>query len=215
MSITIELDTKRTNRLELICNTLNIDASEAVSEAIDVFIRKLATEGKIPIEASISGLDKTEAETEYKLEDIPDIRNARKYGLTERELATMGKSQAKNADKAERGDPKAQNVMGTYYESGNGVEKDYDKAIYWYTKSAEQGNTNAQYHLGVLYNKAKENPLRAYFWFEVARLCGFNITHIHQDYIIRLTEMLSARQIKAAQDEAQKKVQEIKQRTGI
>ena len=87
MSITIELDTKRTNRLELICNTLNIDASEAVSEALDVFIRKLATEGKIPIEASISGLDDSETETVYDLKDIPDIHDDRVYGLTARERA--------------------------------------------------------------------------------------------------------------------------------
>lgn len=210
MSINIELDEKHAQRLELVCNALELDSAGAVSEAIDIFFRKLVTDGKIPIEESMSGISDPKDEKDYKLEDIPDIDNAKKYGLTAKERAGLGKSAAKNLNKAEQGDPAAQNVMGTYYESGNGFEKNYDKAIYWYTKAANQGNTNAQYHLGVLYNKAKENPLRAYFWFEVARLCGFNITHIHQDYIIRLTEMLSARQIKAAQDEAVKKVKSIK-----
>ncbi|MBR0279006.1 MAG: sel1 repeat family protein, partial [Synergistaceae bacterium] len=107
--------------------------------------------------------------------------------------------------------PKAQNVMGTYYESGNGLAKDYMKAIYWYTKSANQGNSNAQYHLAVLYNKVEENPLKSYYWFEVARLCGFNVTAIHQDYMLRLTEKLSARQIKLAQDEAVRKVKAIQE----
>ena len=210
MSINLELDEKHSQRLEFICNALEVDSTGAVSEAIDIFFRKLVTEGKIPIEESMSGISDPKDEKDYKLEDIPDIQDSKKYGLTAKERANLGKSAAKNFAKAEQGDPAAQNVMGTYYESGNGFEKNYDKAIYWYTKSANQGNTNAQYHLGVLYNKAKENPLRAYFWFEVARLCGFNITHIHQDYIIRLTEMLSARQIKMAQYEAVKKVNSIK-----
>ncbi|MBQ7267301.1 MAG: sel1 repeat family protein, partial [Synergistaceae bacterium] len=80
---------------------------------------------------------------------------------------------------------------------------------YWYTKSANQGNSNAQYHLAVLYNKVEENPLKSYYWFEVARLCGFNVTAIHQDYMLRLTEKLSARQIKLAQDEAVRKFKAI------
>ncbi|MBQ7577767.1 MAG: sel1 repeat family protein [Synergistaceae bacterium] len=209
MSITLELDAKHEQRLELVCKTLELDSTGALSEALDIFFRKLVTEGKIPIEESMSGISDPSSEKDYKLEDIPDIKNDKKYGLTAKERESLGKTAKKNLSKAEQGDPAAQNVMGTYYESGNGLEKNYDKAIYWYTKAAEQGNTNAQYHLGVLYNKAKENPLRAYFWFEVARMCGFNITHIHQDYIIRLTEMLSPRQIKSAQDEAVKKVKAI------
>jgi len=36
------------------------------------------------------------------------------------------------------------------YENGMGVKKDYKKAIYWYEKSADQGNSNAQYHLGLM-----------------------------------------------------------------
>ena len=102
--------------------------------------------------------------------------------------------------------------MGTYYESGNGVEKDYWKAIYWYTKAAEQGNPNAQYHLAVLYNKAEDNPLKAYYWFEAARICGFNITALHQDYILRLTQRLSPRQIKLAQEEAARKFKAIRKK---
>ena len=30
------------------------------------------------------------------------------------------------------------------YENGNGIVKDIDQAIYWYEKSAEQGNQDAQ-----------------------------------------------------------------------
>lgn len=201
-NIVIALDARRRGRLELLSKELEVDFSGAISEAIDVLFRRLVTEGRIPVEASYSGIEEGQPETEYSLEDSPDLHDSAKWGLTSKERASFGKAQAKNAEKAEQGDPKAQNVMGTYYESGNGVAKDYDKAIYWYTLAAEQGNTNAQYHLAVLYNKVKDNPLKSYMWFEVARMCGFNITHIHQDYIIRLTERLSPSQIKIAQEEA-------------
>jgi len=36
----------------------------------------------------------------------------------------------------------AQIRLGGMYESGNGVTKDYNQAIYWYRKAAEQGDEN-------------------------------------------------------------------------
>ena len=35
--------------------------------------------------------------------------------------------------------------------NGRGIAQDFQEAIKWYTKSAEQGNVNAQYNLGNLY----------------------------------------------------------------
>ena len=32
------------------------------------------------------------------------------------------------------------------------MEKDYQRAVYWYNKAAERGNANAQYNLGYCYN---------------------------------------------------------------
>lgn len=203
MNLTI--DPKIAERLELISKATGAEIPDVLAEAVTAYFRKLVTEGKIASAEALSSLSSDAPETDYSLEDDKDLRSAKKWGLTDKERDSFGKAQAKNADKAEQGDPKAQNVMGTYYESGNGVEKDYDRAIYWYTLAAEQRNSNAQYHLAVLYNKIKDNPLKAYYWFEAARLCGFNITHIHQDYILRLTERLSARQIKTAREAAAKK----------
>ena len=37
------------------------------------------------------------------------------------------------------------------YKYGNGVTKDYKKAVDWYTKSAEQGYASGQWNLGVMY----------------------------------------------------------------
>ena len=43
----------------------------------------------------------------------------------------------------------AQYKLALMYENGNGIEKDMNQAIYWYKKSAEQGDEDAQ-------NKLKE-----------------------------------------------------------
>lgn len=207
-TVNIDADTK--TKIQLSAQALGLDEEQVTAQAIAVFFRNLVTAGKIPMEESYSLLKDENSEIDYPLED-PEALNER-YNLTLEEAAKLGKTQAKNAEKARQGDPKAQNVMGTYYESGNGIAKDEAKAIYWYTKAAKQGNSNAQYHLGVLYNKVKDNPLIAYVWFEVARMCGFNLTPIHKDYIMRLTEKLSLKQLQLAQAEAQKKFNSITQK---
>lgn len=209
ITMKITVDAKLRDMLLRASGALGVEVSKVLSEAVGMYFRKLVTDGKIPMDEAYSSLSSNDNETDYSLEETQGIHSSKKYGLTLKERSALGKTQLKNADKAENGDPKAQNVMGTYYESGNGLEKDYMKAIYWYTKSADQGNSNAQYHLAVLYNKVEDNPLKSYYWFEVARLCGFNITSLHQDYMLRLTERLSARQIKLAQDEALKKYNEL------
>jgi TPR repeat protein len=41
--------------------------------------------------------------------------------------------------------------LGICYKSGQGVTKDEKKAVYWYTKAAEQGDADAQCNLGNCY----------------------------------------------------------------
>ena len=207
MNITV--DGQLEDMLKSSSSALGVDVMDVLNDAVSAYFRKLITDGRISADKALSSLSSSKEETDYSLSDAEGINDDKKYGLTLKERQLLGKTQLKNADKAEQGDPKAQNVMGTYYESGNGFEKDYGKAIYWYRKSANQGNSNAQYHLAVLFNKAENNPLKAYYWFEVAKLCGFNVTPIHQDYILRLMGSLSERQIKLAHDEAVKKYNEI------
>ena len=200
----ITLDEATQAKLDLACKELNLDETAIITDAFNIYFRKLITDGKINASSSI--ISRSGDEVNYSLED----KDFKTFEVTPKELQNFAKAQLKNYEKAQNGDPKALNVIATYYETGNGVEKNFDKAIYWYTLAAEKGNTNAQYHLAVLYNKVKENPLRAYYWFEVAKLCGFNVTALHQDYILRLAEKLSERQLKLAQEEAQKKFAEIK-----
>ena len=45
----------------------------------------------------------------------------------------------------------AQYNLGLCYDNGQGVVQDYTQAVYWYRKSAEQGDAWAQYNLGNCY----------------------------------------------------------------
>lgn len=57
--------------------------------------------------------------------------------------------------KAENGDAAAQCTLGSMYDKGVGVEKDYTSAVKWYLKSAEQNHSRAQFSLGVSYYKGE------------------------------------------------------------
>ncbi|MBQ6647668.1 MAG: sel1 repeat family protein, partial [Muribaculaceae bacterium] len=54
--------------------------------------------------------------------------------------------------KAIEGDAEAQLCLGDCYYEGDGMEKDYTQAVFWYFKAAEQGNVDAAYNLGVSYS---------------------------------------------------------------
>jgi len=69
---------------------------------------------------------------------------------------------------AEQGDADAQSILAICYES---VSKDYVKAVYWYTKAAEQGVVHAQFWLGFWYSFYDEGPedyVKAAYWFTKA-----------------------------------------------
>jgi hypothetical protein len=54
---------------------------------------------------------------------------------------------------AERGSAKAQSYLGSMYESGRGVERNYTKATRGFLMAAEQSDVYSQSHLGYLYEK--------------------------------------------------------------
>ncbi|MGJ4996962.1 tetratricopeptide repeat protein [Bradyrhizobium sp. HKCCYLS3077] len=72
---------------------------------------------------------------------------------------------------AERGNARAQTMLGFLYETGQGVPQAYDAAAYWYRHAAEQGDTAAQYRLGLAYDKGHGVPrddIAAYKWLNLA-----------------------------------------------
>ena len=78
--------------------------------------------------------------------------------------------------KALAGDTKAQLRLGIAFEFGQGVDKNVDKAIYWYHIAADRGDPVAQTNLGYLYEtggNGLENPAEAAKWYLRAAVSGF------------------------------------------
>ena len=72
---------------------------------------------------------------------------------------------------AERGNARAQAMVGFMYATGQGLPQSYDAASYWYRRSADQGDTTAQYLLGLAYDKGQGVPqddVAAYKWLNLA-----------------------------------------------
>lgn len=72
---------------------------------------------------------------------------------------------------AERGNARAQAMVGLMYATGQGLPQAYDVAAHWYRLAAEGGDTTAQYLLGLAYDKGQGLPLdevAAYKWLNLA-----------------------------------------------
>jgi len=73
--------------------------------------------------------------------------------------------------RAEKGDANAQYSLGLMYGRGEGVPKDFAKAIDWYIKAAEQGHALAQFNLGLIYKHGAgvpKDPAKAVEWYTKA-----------------------------------------------
>ncbi len=59
--------------------------------------------------------------------------------------------------------------MGELYTNGYGVRQDYAAALGWFKKSAEKGNAEAQYNIGIFYFNGYgvfADPAHALVWFQ-------------------------------------------------
>lgn len=73
---------------------------------------------------------------------------------------------------AEGGNPEAQVFVGMLYETGIAGVPDYEKALEWYTKAAEQDFTQAQYNIGTLYERGRgveKDVVEAFNWYRKAQ----------------------------------------------
>jgi len=73
--------------------------------------------------------------------------------------------------KATAGDAASEFLVGTEYESGNHVPKDYAQAAVWFRKAADHGLADGQYSLGVSYSLGKGVPQsyeQAANWYQLA-----------------------------------------------
>ena len=83
------------------------------------------------------------------------------------------KAEKKNNDEkyCEQGDADAQFNLGLCYYIGEGVDKDLEKAVYWYSKAAEQGRASAQFNLGICYENGEgvdKDLEKAVYWYTKA-----------------------------------------------
>jgi TPR repeat protein len=93
---------------------------------------------------------------------------------------------------AETGIAMAQNTVGKMYLSGQGVPKDYNKAMLLFQKAAKQQLANAQNNIGVIYAGGYGVPQdfnRAIVWFEMAANRGFvnamlNLADIYEEGVV-------------------------------
>lgn len=66
-----------------------------------------------------------------------------------------------------QGNAVAQQLLGSLYMKGQGVEQDFTRAVYWFQKAADQDEAIAQYYLGILYIKGNgigQDISRAVYW---------------------------------------------------
>jgi len=81
------------------------------------------------------------------------------------------RSFALNVEAAAAGYHDAVLAMGWYYTNGVGVDADMDEAVWWYKKSARQGEPKAMFSLGQL-AYLRRDATEAMRWFERAAKAG-------------------------------------------
>ena len=78
-------------------------------------------------------------------------------------------------EKAKAGDMNAQYELGNCYMTGKGIHQDFEYAMEWLLKAADQGEPFAMYNIGILYScghGVKQNCSMAQLWFARANEHG-------------------------------------------
>lgn len=84
-----------------------------------------------------------------------------------------------------------QMVLGHSYYFGINVPQDYQKAVFWLRKSAEQGNPHAQLTLSMAYylgQSVPKNPAIAYMWISHASAATEKYVKLREGLKERMTE---------------------------
>jgi TPR repeat protein len=101
---------------------------------------------------------------------------------------------------AETGYPRAQYQLGFLFYHGFGVEKDVDRAAYWFRRAAEQGDLDGQNMLGTSYREGRgveQDYDEALRWYHSAAEQGlwdahYNLGFMYQQGYGVLKDMLAA-----------------------
>ncbi len=76
---------------------------------------------------------------------------------------------------AEQGQVEAQYHLALLYEEGQGVDKNYDLARFWFLRAAQKGYVDAYFALGEMYAAGRGSEVSrslAYHWYTMAAASG-------------------------------------------
>ena len=88
------------------------------------------------------------------------------------------------------------------YANGEGVPINYDEAMKWYRKAADQGHADAQTNLGLIYATGRgvpKNFIKAYVWYSIAFASGNEMAKKNLEI---LRSEMTPKQVSQAQNEA-------------
>lgn len=107
---------------------------------------------------------------------------------------------AQRYKRAQKGDAASQLIVGVRY-----LElRNFDQALYWFRKSATQGNVEAQMHLGDAYARGKGVPVdfvKAHKWLLLAASSGRYEAKFRYEYLL---SRMTPEQISKARRNARK-----------
>lgn len=112
---------------------------------------------KKELESSKTGAQNTKTVTAYNAE-INKLSTEEIFaeGFNYQQQEEYAEAIKKYREIAKQGNVVAQQLLGSLYMNGQGVEQDITKAIYWFQKAADQDEAIAQYYLGILYLEGKD-----------------------------------------------------------
>lgn len=108
--------------------------------------------------------------------------------------------------RAQRGDARAQAMLGFMYANGRGVPQSYDLAVDWYLRAAEQGDPEGQYLLGLMYDKGfgvNADVVKAYKWLDLA--AAHSSWHNRENFL-RMRDAIGSKMTPAQVEMAQKMI---------
>jgi uncharacterized protein len=94
---------------------------------------------------------------------------------------------------AQRGNARAQGLLGFLYENGFGVPQAYDAAADLYQRAALQGDPFGQCRLGLIYDKGHgvpQNVILSYKWLDLA---AAHAAKRERDYYLRLRNAVASK----------------------
>jgi hypothetical protein len=115
------------------------------------------------VDCLLPGVVRSVGNTTYVTQRRPTRTTSAECHIRGGEYTAYDRSDSKSALRvwmaaAEAGDPDAQNNVAEIYERGLGGQPNFEAAVIWYKKAADQGYSRALFNLGTLYEQGQGVP---------------------------------------------------------